>query len=49
MTMWQGDIGTQVERAEDRAITDNLGSGEREGFLEEVSFALGLKGWIGSD
>ena len=38
-----------MEREEDRAITDNLGSGEREGFLEEVSFALGLKGWIGTD
>lgn len=43
MTMRQGDVGTQVETAENRAITDNLRSGEREGFLEELSFALGLK------
>lgn len=44
MTMRQGDVGTQVETAENRAITDNLRSREREGFLEEVSFVLGLKG-----
>lgn len=32
-----------METAEDRAVTDNLSSGERERFLEEVSFALDLK------
>ena len=42
--MRQGDIGTPVKTAEDRAITDNLRNGEREGFLEEVSFVLDLKG-----